>query len=165
METRAKKQGINTTGGVFREPVVGGDWLVLIMRNELVTLYRMDAVAQSLADPIRRRLLLLLREQPLGAGALAAQFSVSRPAVSRHLRVLREAGLVRDEVLGRERRYRLQVGALCELEDYLLQLHQPGGRQPRDARGWGQRFDALATEVQRVRKQRRATRPLKKETA
>lgn len=123
----------------------------------------MDGVAQALADPIRREILLRLRGARLGAGALAAQFSVSRPAVSRHLRVLREAGLVRDEALGRERLYHLEVAGLSELEDYLRQLHQPGARTPRDARGWSQRFDALATEVHRVKKRRRDARPAKKE--
>jgi DNA-binding transcriptional ArsR family regulator len=125
----------------------------------------MDSVAQALADPIRREILLLLRGARLGAGALAAQFSVSRPAVSRHLRVLREAGLVRDDAIGRERLYRLEVGPLRELEDYLRQLHRPGARTPRDVRGWSQCFDALATEVHRVKKQRRATPTAKKEIA
>lgn len=125
----------------------------------------MDGVAQALADPTRRRILLLLRGEPLGAGALAAQFSVSRPGVSRHLRVLREAGLVRDEARGRERLYRLELAALCELEHYLRLLHQPGGRKPRDASAWSHHFDALATEVHRVKKRRRDTRPAKKESA
>lgn len=125
----------------------------------------MDGVAQALADPTRRHILLLLRGEPLGAGALAAQFSLSRPAVSRHLRVLREAGLVRDEALGRERLYHLVLAALCELEHYLQQLHQPSGRKPRDASAWSHRFDALATEVHRVKNRRRATRAAKKESA
>jgi DNA-binding transcriptional ArsR family regulator len=62
-----------------------------------------DAIAQALADPIRRDILRMVRDGGLTAGAIAAAFSVSRPAVSRHLRVLREAGLVRDQLQGRER--------------------------------------------------------------
>ncbi len=58
----------------------------------------MDAVAQALADPIRREILVMLHEAPRTAGAIAEAFTVSRPAISRHLRVLREAGLVRDTV-------------------------------------------------------------------
>ncbi len=56
----------------------------------------MDAVAQALADPIRREILVMLHEAPRNAGVIADAFHVSRPATSRHLRVLREAGLVRE---------------------------------------------------------------------
>ena len=72
---------------------------------------------EAIADPTRRRILDLLREQPLPAGQLASHFPVSRPAVSRHLRVLRQAGLVKETRHGRKRLYRLnppplrQVGA------------------------------------------------------
>jgi DNA-binding transcriptional ArsR family regulator len=106
-----------------------------------------DAVSQALADPSRRKILLLLRDQPANAGALAAQFTVSRPAVSRHLRVLREARLVQDSVHGREREYRLDLAALGELEKFLLDL--------RRCTPWQQRLDALETEVQRVKRRRR----------
>jgi DNA-binding transcriptional ArsR family regulator len=109
-----------------------------------------DDVAQALADPIRRRILLMLRGRDATAGAIAACFPVSRPAVSRHLRVLRQASLVADAVEGRERVYRLELSALTELEAYLQQL--------RAASAWEQRFDALATEVHRVKK-RRTRRP------
>ena len=54
----------------------------------------MEAAA-AIADPTRRRLLELVRDREVAAGELAKQFAVSRPAVSRHLRVLRESGLVR----------------------------------------------------------------------
>ncbi len=83
------------------------------------------------------------------AGAMAGAFDVSRPAVSRHLRVLREAGLVRDEVRGRERMYRLDVGMLAELEGFLQELRAT------TADAWERRFMALETEVYRVRQQRR----------
>ena len=74
----------------------------------------MDAVA-AIADPIRRRVLELVRDEELPAGEIAAQFPVSRPAVSRHLRVLREAGLVRERRAGRERRYSANPEPLAEL--------------------------------------------------
>ena len=110
----------------------------------------------ALADPIRREILAMLRRQPETAGAIASAFAVSRPAVSRHLRVLREAGLVEDHAQGREREYHLQLSALAELEAYLRALHAP------PAASWERRFDALATEVQRVR---RRARPSKRKTA
>lgn len=107
----------------------------------------MDAVAQALADPIRREILLMLRDQPRNAGSIAGAFSVSRPAISRHLRVLREAGLVSDEVNGRERGYRLTLGALAELEAFIAELHAPST--------WERRLMALETEVHRVKRKRR----------
>src|SRR6478609_5037509 len=82
------------------------------------------------------------------AGELDGAFSISRPAVSRHLRVLREAGLVRDTARGRNREYQLVVTALDELEAYLQELRTP-------AIDWERQFAALETEVYRVRNQRR----------
>ena len=111
----------------------------------------MDSVAQALADPIRRQILLMLRDQRMNAGDIAGAFSVSRPAVSRHLRVLREAGLVSDELLGRERAYRLSLTALAELEAFLAELHAPNK--------WERRLLALATEVHRVKRRRRLKQP------
>jgi DNA-binding transcriptional ArsR family regulator len=75
--------------------------------------------AAAIADPIRRRVLELVRDHEVPAGELAAQFPVSRPAVSRHLRVLREAGLVRERRLGKLRLYRANPAALAELRDWL----------------------------------------------
>jgi DNA-binding transcriptional ArsR family regulator len=75
--------------------------------------------AAAIADPIRRRVLELVRDRELPAGELAAQFEVSRPAVSRHLRVLREAGLVRERRSGRLRLYRADPEPLDELRDWL----------------------------------------------
>lgn len=78
----------------------------------------MDA-ATAIGDPIRRRVLELVRDEELPAGKLAAQFAVSRPAVSRHLRVLREAGLVTERREGRLRLYRANFEPLAELRDWL----------------------------------------------
>ena len=75
--------------------------------------------AAAIADPIRRRVLELVRDDELPAGAIAAEFAVSRPAVSRHLRVLRENGLVRERRVGRERLYRANPDELAELRAWL----------------------------------------------
>ena len=108
----------------------------------------------------------MLRDTQVSAGAIAGAFDVSRPAVSRHLRVLREAGLVRDEVHGRERMYQLDLTALGELEAFIAELRRTV------ADDWDRRFMALETEVFRVRKQRKRSLPAsepsiatKKETA
>lgn len=78
----------------------------------------MDA-ATAISDPIRRRVLELVRDEELPAGRLAAHFDVSRPAVSRHLRVLREAGLVRERRLGKNRLYRANLEPLADLRKWL----------------------------------------------
>jgi len=107
----------------------------------------MDAVAQALADGIRREILRMLGNQPMNAGEIAGAFSVSRPAISRHLRVLREAGLVSDALVGRERAYRRTLEGLAELEAFLAELHAPSK--------WESRLMALETEVHRVKRARR----------
>jgi DNA-binding transcriptional ArsR family regulator len=111
-----------------------------------------DDVASAIADPVRREILVLLRGGPQTAGAVAARFPISRPAVSRHLRVLREAGLVADTTEGRERVYRLDVAPLADLDAWLA----PFRPAPGVGDGWDARFDALATEVHRTRRERRA---------
>ena len=106
----------------------------------------MDEVAAAIADPVRRDILVMLRGQRLPAGDVADRFRISRPAVSRHLRVLREAGLVRDTADGRRRVYELVTGPLDELAGWLTRLTGPSG--------WQHRLDALETEVHRTRRER-----------
>jgi DNA-binding transcriptional ArsR family regulator len=81
--------------------------------------YRRAAVFQALADPTRRKILDLLRGTEWSAGDLANRFPVSRPAVSRHLRVLRRAGLVADRKEAQSRVYRLVPGGLREVDQWL----------------------------------------------
>lgn len=113
----------------------------------------MDLVTQALADATRRQILRMLRDTQLPAGAIAGAFDVTRPAISRHLRVLREAGLVIDEPSGRERVYRLELEALEELEAFLAELRQDL------AATWERRFMALETEVHRTKRQRATNEP------
>ncbi|MBF6176388.1 metalloregulator ArsR/SmtB family transcription factor [Nocardia blacklockiae] len=111
----------------------------------------MDEVAGAIADPVRRRILELLRDGRLTAGAIAEQFDISRPAVSRHLRVLRASGLVHDELVGRQRYYLLDAGPLAEIARWIAEF---------EARpDWARHLDALETEVYRTRREHRATRP------
>jgi DNA-binding transcriptional ArsR family regulator len=112
-------------------------------------------VAAAIADPVRREILALLRSGPLPAGAIASRFAISRPAVSRHLRVLRESGLVVDRPQGRERVYRLDVTPLAELDAWLAQFRGLGGLGfGAGAAPWDARLDALETEVHRARRDR-----------
>ncbi|WP_439653256.1 ArsR/SmtB family transcription factor [Pseudonocardia petroleophila] len=104
----------------------------------------------ALADPVRREIVELLAVGESTAGAIAERFPVSRPAVSRHLRVLREAGLVTSRVTGRHRLYALDRAPLAELDAWL-----DGFRPLRPAAGPAGRLDALDTEMHRGRRQRR----------
>lgn len=118
----------------------------------------MDDVAEAIADAARREILELLRAGPQPAGHIAAaigeRFRISRPAVSRHLRVLRECGLVRDTLDGRHRLYHLDATRLGELTGWLARFTTPPI--------WQQRMDALETEVHRARRDRR-TAPVEQE--
>ena len=79
----------------------------------------MEATAAAIADPTRRRVLELVRDRELAAGEIAGAFEISRPAVSRHLRVLREAGLVAERRQGRLHLYRADPTPLAELRGWL----------------------------------------------
>jgi DNA-binding transcriptional ArsR family regulator len=74
---------------------------------------------QALADPTRRAVFEQLREGPLPVGELAAKLPVTRPAVSQHLKVLKNAGLVQERKMGTRRIYSVQVQGLKELRLYL----------------------------------------------
>ena len=76
-------------------------------------------VLTALADPVRREIVELLATGEMGAGEIAERFPVTRPAISRHLRVLREAGLVTSEVRAQRRVYRLERAPLAELDAWL----------------------------------------------
>jgi DNA-binding transcriptional ArsR family regulator len=78
-----------------------------------------DKVLAALADPTRRAILERLREQPSSVGRIADDLPVSRPAVSQHLRVLKQAGLVRGRAEGTRRVYRAEPKGLVELKQYL----------------------------------------------
>jgi DNA-binding transcriptional ArsR family regulator len=73
----------------------------------------------ALANPVRRRLLEALRDGPCAAGDLAGRFALSRPTVSEHLAVLRNAHLVREEPRGRHRYYHLAAEPLADVQDWL----------------------------------------------
>ncbi len=90
----------------------------------------------------------MLRTDRLTAGDIAGRFPISRPAISRHLRVLRESGLVCDELVGRQRFYSLDSAPLREIADWIARLER--------SEQWETRLDALETEVYRTRRERRA---------
>jgi len=90
------------------------------MRHPSVT-YSPDAAFQALADPTRRAVLDLLRRGSQPAGHIASAFPVSRPAISKHLRLLRRAHLVREHREGRHRVYDLNPAPLRAVDSWLEQ--------------------------------------------
>lgn len=99
---------------------------------------------EALADPTRRQIVELLATRERNAGEIAAEFAVSRPAVSRHLRVLRERGLVQTRQEGQQRIYSLDPAPLAELDDWLARYRS----------FWTNRLAALDTELKRARRTR-----------
>ena len=96
----------------------------------------MDRFA-ALAEPTRRGIVEMLGQGALSAGEIGARFSISAPAISQHLKVLKEAGLVRVTVEGQRRIYRLDPDGLDEFDAWV-----------RRVRGfWGLRLDDLETEL------------------
>src|SRR3954453_8818266 len=107
----------------------------------------MESALRALADDSRRTMLETLAAGPATAGDLAKLLPIARPGVSRHLRVLREAGLVDVRQEAQRRVYGLRPEPLAEVEEWLGQYR---------AR-WEQRLDALHTEVARGKRERRST--------
>ena len=93
----------------------------------------MNLVFKALADPSRRKVLQLLRRRPMTAGEIAKHFAVSKPTMSAHFAVLREADLIDGEKVGKTVIYRLKLSVL---EDAMLSFAE--------AMGLGQATDALA---------------------
>jgi len=102
-----------------------------------------------LGDPVRRRILELLSEGERPSGALAeivqAEFGISQPAVSQHLKVLRDTGFATVRPEGTRRLYAVDAAPMRELDDWLDHFR----------RFWDQRLDSLATELARGKRERR----------
>lgn len=90
------------------------------MRHRSVT-YSAEHTFQALADPTRRAVLDLLRQGSRPAGQIAQAFPISRPAISKHLRLLRKAHLVQERREGRNRLYQLNPGPLRAVDSWLEQ--------------------------------------------
>ncbi len=96
---------------------------------------------EALADPTRRRIVELVSEGERSAGEIASAFAISRPGVSKHLRVLREHGVIRSRSDGTRRLYSLDGEGLAELDDWIRRF-------------WTNRLDALETELRRGHRER-----------
>src|ERR1700678_203944 len=108
----------------------------------------MAAVLRALADESRRTMPEALADGPATAGELAALLPIAREGTSRHLRVLREAGLVEVRQEAQRRIYSLRAEPLAEVDEWLGRYRAL----------WEQRLDALHTEIARGKRERRSTR-------
>ena len=106
----------------------------------------MEAALRALADPSRRTVVERLARGPVTAGELAELLPIARPGVSRHLRVLREAGLVEVRAEAQRRVYSLRAEPLAEIDEWLGPYRAL----------WEQRLDALHTEIARGKRERRS---------
>jgi DNA-binding transcriptional ArsR family regulator len=102
----------------------------------------MEAALRALAEPRRRQILRLVRDGELAAGEIAAHFDVTRPAVSQHLTVLKEAGLVDERRNGTRRLYRARPEGLAEVKAFLDEF-------------WDERLATLKSEAEREEKEKR----------
>ena len=96
----------------------------------------MEAALKAIVAPRRRQILTLVRGGELSAGEIAGHFDVTRPAVSQHLNVLKEAGLVTERRNGTRRLYRARPEGLAQLKAFLEEF-------------WDERLDALKAEAER----------------
>ena len=96
----------------------------------------METALRALSDPGRRRILTLVRDEEHSAGEIAAEFTVSWPAVSQHLRVLKEAGLVTERREGTRRLYRARPEGLDDVRAFLDEF-------------WDDKLKNLKREVER----------------
>jgi DNA-binding transcriptional ArsR family regulator len=100
----------------------------------------MEAVLRAIAEPRRRRILELVGGRELSAGEIASHFEVTRPAISQHLGVLKEAGLVDERRNGTQRLYRARPQGLAELKAFLDGF-------------WDEKLEALQREAERKEQQ------------
>src|SRR5712691_11531889 len=105
----------------------------------------MDVALKAIAEPRRRQILRLVWDEELSAGDIASHFDVTRPAVSQHLKVLKEAGLVSERRNGTKRLYRARAEGLADLKAFLDEF-------------WGDRLEALKREAEREERKKHGKR-------
>ena len=97
-------------------------------------------VFQAIADPTRREIIHLIAHKSLNLNAVAAKFDISRPAISKHIKILTECGLIEIKREGRERFCEAKLSKLNEVSDWVEQYRK----------FWNERLDALEAHLSRV---------------
>lgn len=109
-------------------------------------------VFQAIADPVRRDILTMLTHQQLNLNAIAGNFNISRPAVSQHIKILNECGLVMIEQQGRERYCYLQPQKMSEVSDWLEPFRKL----------WEERFRRLDAVLETMKAEGKTKKPKKR---
>lgn len=104
-------------------------------------------VFQAIADPTRRQIINLIAHQPLNLNAIADNFDVSRPAISQHIKILIECGLIDVKKNGRERYCEAKLGQLNEVAQWIEQYRK----------SWDERFDKMDDLLARLQKENKNT--------
>lgn len=102
-------------------------------------------IFQAIADPTRRAIITMIAIQAMTPNAIAENFDATRQAVSKHLRILTECELVKQEQKGREIYYTLEVGKMKEIDNWLEQFRKI----------WETRFNQLDTVLSTIKKQKK----------
>ena len=105
----------------------------------------MQASVDALAEPRRREILALIRDRELAAGEIASNFEVTRSAISQHVGVLKQAGLVTERREGTKRLYRARPEGLADLRAFIDEF-------------WSERLDVLVREAEREERRRKRDR-------
>ena len=101
-------------------------------------------VFQAIADPTRRAILLLVATQSMTAGAIAANFDTARPTVSKHLQILTECELLKQEQTGREIYYSLEIEKMKEIDEWIEQFRKV----------WEDKFNQLDDILSTIKKEK-----------
>lgn len=101
-------------------------------------------VFQALADPTRRAILVLVASHPLTAGSIASNFDTARPTVSKHLQILSECDLLKQEQKGREIYYQINPEKMKEVADFIEPFRQM----------WDERFNKLETVMKNYKSEK-----------
>jgi DNA-binding transcriptional ArsR family regulator len=101
-------------------------------------------IFQAIADPTRRAILVLLSTQTMTAGAIAAEFDVARPTISKHMQILNECELVESNQQGREIFYEIKIDKMKEIDQWIEQFRKI----------WESRFDNLDSYLAKIQKKK-----------
>ncbi len=101
-------------------------------------------VFQAIADPTRRQIINLIARQSMNLNAIADNFDISRPAISNHIKILNECGIISIEQIGRERYCKIQPGNLKEVADWIGQFQKL----------WEQKLDSFEKYLYQLKSKR-----------
>ena len=101
-------------------------------------------VFQAIADPVRREIIDLLSKEPMNLNSVAEHFDISRPAISKHMKILSECGIVDIEQLGRERHCRIRSESLFEVSSWVNQYRAL----------WEEKLDSLENYLNTIQQQK-----------